>query len=191
MQVVLPTHVSQLIRGLATVGVLGAVAACGAPAPAEPPEPAPAAAQSDATAPGGAEAGGAEAGGASGHGHGSLSGLYAVQTGPLGVIATDGEGRIVYRRDTDTPTTSTCTDACAEEWLPVLAPEGRELELLGVDEELVGLLARPEGRQLTLAGWPLYHRADDSGLLDSTGRNGAEGIWFAITPDGEKATPTP
>lgn len=183
MQVVLPTHLSQLIRGLATVGVLGVVAACGAPAPAEPPDPAPAAAQSEEPA----EAGG----GGHGGGHGSLSGLYAVQTGPLGIIATDGEGRIVYRNDNDTPTTSTCTDACAEEWLPLLAPDGREPELLGVDEELIGLLARPEGRQLTLAGWPLYHRADDDGLLDTTGMNGAEGVWFAISPTGEKAAPTP
>jgi hypothetical protein len=36
---------------------------------------------------------------------------------------------------------------------------------------------------------PLYTVAGDEGAHDGTGANGAEGLWFAITPTGEKAAP--
>lgn len=154
----LPTH----LRSLAVAGLL-ALTACGA-APAAPPPP------------------------AAHSGHGAGVGLYAVQSGPLGVVTTDADGHIVYRHDADTPTSSACTGACAQVWLPIVVPPGAEPELLGVDPGDVGRLERPEGSQLTLAGWPLYHRADDDGGLTDAGEHGADGVWFAITPDGERAT---
>jgi hypothetical protein len=43
--------------------------------------------------------------------------------------------------------------------------------------------------QLTLAGWPLYRHRDDDGMLATAGQNGADGMWFVVTPKGEKATP--
>lgn len=154
-------------RLLAVAGLL-ALTACGvAPPPAAPPGPGPAA-----------------------HG-GAAVGLYAVQSGPLGVITTDAEGHLLYRSDADTadPPASACTGGCTDTWIPLVVPGGAEPELLGVDEALVGRLPRAEGDQLTLGGWPLYrHRDDDGGLLDA-GRHGAEGTWFAITPAGGKAVP--
>ncbi|GAA3240199.1 hypothetical protein GCM10017691_42010 [Pseudonocardia petroleophila] len=157
----LPPHLS---RVLAAAGLL-ALTACGAaPAPAAPP---------------------------AGHsGHAGGVGLYAVQSGPLGVVATDTDGHLLYRSDADSadPPTSTCTGECTRTWVPLTVADGAEPELLGVDEELVGRLARPDGDdQLTLAGWPLYHHVDDTGGLTDAGRNGADGIWFAVTPTGEKA----
>ncbi|HET6259344.1 MAG TPA: hypothetical protein VFE39_11895 [Pseudonocardia sp.] len=128
-------------------------------------------------------------------GHGSPGdagpSLYAVQSGPLGVVATDGAGHLMYRSDADSadPSTSNCSGSCAQTWLPVLVAAGQEPELLGVDAAAVGRLTRPEGTtQLTLAGWPLYRHRDDQGGLQSAGQNGADGIWFAITPTGDKAT---
>ncbi|MCU1665642.1 MAG: hypothetical protein JWR58_5707 [Pseudonocardia sp.] len=128
-------------------------------------------------------------------GHGSPGdagpSLYAVQSGPLGVVATDGAGHLMYRSDADTaaPSTSNCTGPCAQTWLPVLVAAGQEPELLGVDPAVVGRLSRPEGTtQLTLAGWPLYRHRDDQGGLQSAGQSGADGIWFAVTPTGDKAT---
>jgi predicted lipoprotein with Yx(FWY)xxD motif len=118
--------------------------------------------------------------------------LYAVQTGPLGVVLTDGSGHLMYRSDADTadPPTSTCVGPCAQTWLPVVVEPDQELDLAGVDEALVGRLQRADGAtQLTLAGWPLYRHRDDDGSLASTGQHGAEGIWFVVTPTGEKATP--
>ncbi|MHA6781580.1 hypothetical protein ACVGOW_11375 [Pseudonocardia saturnea] len=152
-------------RSLALAALL-VLTACGAPAPAAP---APAAHS----------------------GHAVAVGLYAVQSGPLGVVATDSEGHLLYRSDADTadPPTSTCTGDCAATWIPLVVADDAEPELLGVDEELVGRLERAEGDQLTLAGWPLYRHRDDTGGLLDAGRHGAEDTWFAITPSGGKAVP--
>jgi predicted lipoprotein with Yx(FWY)xxD motif len=153
------------------------LAACGAPEPAAPEPAPPAHAQHDAQ----------------GHGsHGGGASLWAVQTGPLGVVVTDGAGHLVYRSDADSadPPTSACTGACTETWIPLVVEPGQELDLAGVDDELVGRMPRADGTtQLTLAGWPLYRHRDDDGLLATTGQHGADGRWFVVTPSGEKATP--
>jgi predicted lipoprotein with Yx(FWY)xxD motif len=174
---------------------IAGAAACGTSAPAEPPAPDAAAAAAAPEGHGGGHGGHGSAGHGSG-GHGSpvvpAPTLYAVQTGPLGIILTDGSGHLIYRSDADsaTPPTSTCTDACAQTWIPVTAPPDQELDLAGVKEELVGRLQRPDGSsQLTLAGWPLYRNRDDDGSLATAGQNGADGRWFVVTPRGEKAAP--
>jgi predicted lipoprotein with Yx(FWY)xxD motif len=124
------------------------------------------------------------------HGGDSVQ-LWATQTAALGIIALDGAGRIVYRSDADgaNPPTSRCTGECTQRWVPLVVPEGQELDLLGVDTERVGTLRRDDGTlQVTLAGWPLYTVAGDQGAHDGTGAHGADGNWFAVTPTGEKAT---
>ena len=115
-----------------------------------------------------------------------------MQTGPLGIVATDGGGRLIYRSDADSaaPPTSTCTGDCTTTWTPLLVGPGQQLDLEGVSRDKIGRLVRPDGTtQLTLAGWPLYVRPDDDGNLASTGANGADGSWWAVTPTGDKATP--
>jgi predicted lipoprotein with Yx(FWY)xxD motif len=115
-----------------------------------------------------------------------------VQTGGLGVIATDGGGRVLYRSDADsaTPPTSACTGDCTTTWTPLLVADGQQLDLEGVRGEVVGRMQRPDGTtQLTLAGWPVYVHADDDGQLVGTGAHGAGGRWWAMTPTGEKAHP--
>lgn len=185
MRVVLPPHRLPFLRLAVGAAALAVTASCSA-APA-PPQAAPAPAAAATAAP---DAGHGAGHGGAGHGADGAGavGLYAVQSGPLGVVTTDADGHIVYRHDADTPTSSACTGACAQVWLPIVVPPGAEPELLGVDPGDVGRLERPEGSQLTLAGWPLYHRADDDGGLTDAGEHGADGVWFAITPDGERAT---
>jgi predicted lipoprotein with Yx(FWY)xxD motif len=182
-RLVLPRAVRRALPGpVLLVALLGA-AACGTPEQAAQEPAAPPSATHD--------------GGHGGHGgHGSAAvpapTLYAVQTGPLGVVLTDGSGHLVYRSDADTaePPTSTCEGPCAQTWLPVVVEPDQELDLAGVDDALVGRLQRADGTtQLTLAGWPLYRHRDDDGSLTSTGQHGAEGSWFVVTPTGEKATP--
>jgi predicted lipoprotein with Yx(FWY)xxD motif len=116
-----------------------------------------------------------------------------VQTGPLGVVLTDGSGRLIYRSAADSadPSTSNCTGACAETWLPIVADPGQKLDLAGVSETLVGRMQRADGSsQLTLAGWPLYRHRDDDGSLSTTGHHGEDGTWFVVTPTGgQAATP--
>ena len=115
--------------------------------------------------------------------------LYAVQTGTLGVVVTDGEGRVLYGSDADqtNPPQSHCTDACAQTWLPLTVPAGQEPQLLGVDEAAVGRLARPDGSsQLTLGGWPVYVNRSDDGQLKQAGPDLQSQGWFAMSPAGDE-----
>jgi len=179
-----------LTRPVLVVALLAA-AACGGP---EQDAPEPAAPPTEAQHGGHGAHGGGHGGHGGGHGaHGGGGGeLWAVQSGPLGVVVTDGGGHLLYRSDADRadPPTSTCVDACTQTWIPAVVEPDQELELAGVDNELIGRLQRPDGTtQLTLAGWPLYRHRDDDGTLGSAGQHGVDGTWFVVTPKGEKATP--
>jgi predicted lipoprotein with Yx(FWY)xxD motif len=115
--------------------------------------------------------------------------LWAVQSGALGVLVADGDGRPVYRfdRDSHQPSSTTCTGSCADAWPPVLIGN-QPPDLEGVNASLVGSIVRPDGqRQLTLAGWPLYRHAGDDGGLTSTYGNGDDNALFVIAPTGDKA----
>ncbi len=118
--------------------------------------------------------------------------LWAVQSGPLGVLVTDGDGLPIYRYDRDgtKPPTTACTGDCSKEWPPVVLAGNHQPELDGIDPALVGTLQRPDGqRQLTLAGWPLYRHTGDDGGLTTTYGNGLDHAWFAISPTGDRAKP--
>lgn len=111
-----------------------------------------------------------------------------MQTGALGVIVTDGAGRVVYgsNRDANNPPASRCTGQCSQEWQPMVVPPGQEPDLLGVDPEVVGRVARDDGSsQLTLGGWPVYVNRADDGALKSVAPN-TSGMWFVLTPRGQK-----
>ena len=164
-----------------TAGLVG-LAGCGsAPAPAAPPA---------AEAP--AEGGGH--GGHGGHGGGEADGqleLWAVQTS-LGVVVTDGTGDLIYRSDRDgsAPSASNCTGDCLATWQPVAADLNNPPVLLGVDQDVVGVVSRADGtNQLTIAGWPIY-RHIGTHTDEESQANGTDGVWFAIGPDGGKAAPT-
>lgn len=169
---------SRLLRCCVLVLVLAGTA-CGSQPPADPAAPAP-------------------AGDGAHSGHGPVNDpsapvvLFAVDTAPLGVVATDGGGRLLYRSDADSasPPVSNCADPCTATWTPLLIAEGQKLELAGVNGERVGRLPRADGSiQVTLAGWPLYVRPDDDGQLRTAGSHGAGG-WWAVTPTGDRAAGT-
>ncbi|MCO1658589.1 CopD family protein [Pseudonocardia humida] len=118
--------------------------------------------------------------------------LWAVQSGALGTVVVDTRYRLVYRNDRDSPRppTSTCLDAaCTGTWAPLLT-DGLPVVGRGVDQARIGALDRPDGgRQVTLDGWPLYLRVGEAPGLATTGANGTDGVWFAISPTGAKAAP--
>jgi predicted lipoprotein with Yx(FWY)xxD motif len=121
---------------------------------------------------------------------GATGGLVAVDSPQLGQIVTDSGGRTLYRFDKDTnkPSATHCTDACAAKWPPVVV-QGKP-ELNGVGSALVGSVARPDGTmQVTLNGWPLYRFAGDTAAGQANGQ-GVGGTWFASTPEGKKAQGT-
>jgi predicted lipoprotein with Yx(FWY)xxD motif len=125
--------------------------------------------------------------GMDGMGDGGLE-LYAVQTGSLGIVVTDGAGRLLYGsvHDANNPPTSRCAGSGAQEWQPLVVPPGQQPQLLGVDARTVGRLARADGSsQLTLAGWPVYVNRDDDGGMKVTSP-AAHGSWFVMTPQGGK-----
>ena len=182
-------HSRWILAALATVALAG----CAGPAaPKNPDSTSGAAAVAEAAASAQAEAPAAGAGGAAQPGSGRRVELWAVQSGPLGVLVTDGDGLPIYRYDRDgtKPPTTACTGDCAEEWPPVVLSGSGQPELDGIDPALVGTIQRPDGqRQLTLAGWPLYRHTGDDGGLTTTYGNGVDGTWFAISPNGGRAKP--
>jgi predicted lipoprotein with Yx(FWY)xxD motif len=109
----------------------------------------------------------------------------------LGTLVTDGQGFTLYRfdQDTNSPSASHCTDACATLWPPELANGSGSADLKGIDAKLVSTVTRPDGsHQLTLNGWPLYRYAPDTKPGETKGQ-GVDGTWFAATPTGDKAMP--
>ena len=119
----------------------------------------------------------------------SSAALMVTSNSSLGQIVTTGAGLTVYRFDKDTasPSKSNCTGGCASAWPPVLVTGSATPQVSGVSSSLVGEITRSDGsKQLTLAGWPLYTYAGDSGPGATTGQ-GSGGIWWAVTATGAKA----
>jgi predicted lipoprotein with Yx(FWY)xxD motif len=111
------------------------------------------------------------------------------ETADFGPILVDGEGYSLYvfMNDTQNSGASTCTDACATEW-PPLVTDGPPAAGEGVDEFLLSTLPRDDGStQVTYNGWPLYLFADDTAPGDTLGQglDDSGGLWFLISPDGE------
>jgi predicted lipoprotein with Yx(FWY)xxD motif len=118
--------------------------------------------------------------------------LETAQVAGLGQVVANASGMTLYRYEKDmaAPPTSNCNDACNATWKPFVAGEVPPM-LEGVQETQVGTVTRKDGsKQLTLNGWPLYLFAKDTGPGQANGQ-GANGTWFAITPDGGKASGTP
>ncbi|MEU4041351.1 SCO0930 family lipoprotein [Streptomyces antibioticus] len=126
--------------------------------------------------------GGSDAGAAGG------AGELAISAGTdLGKILTDGNGKTLYRFDSDTaePPKSNCDGDCATAWPPVAAADVTAGD--GIDKSLLGEVTRSDGtKQLTVAGWPAYYYAKDANAGDTTGQ-GVGNKWFALTPEGKKA----
>jgi predicted lipoprotein with Yx(FWY)xxD motif len=170
--------------GLAVVAL--SVSACGATGSTYGGSAAPVAATAapSAAAPAPAPAGaGTQAGGAL---------LNAVNNAQLGPIVTDSAGNTLYRFDKDTnhPSASHCTGACAVKWPPATVKDMKAMNnvaLNGVSSALVSCITRADGTmQLTLNGWPLYRFAGDTAPGQVNGQ-GVGGTWFASTPEGKKA----
>lgn len=115
--------------------------------------------------------------------------ISANSTAQLGTVVIDGAGWTLYRFDGDSaqPPVSSCVDACAEAWPPVLAEPESPLSAEGVPPEAIGTLTRPDGEvQLTIGGWPVYRFGGEQ-AAGATEGHGQDGRWFAVTPEGERA----
>jgi predicted lipoprotein with Yx(FWY)xxD motif len=115
--------------------------------------------------------------------------IQTEQQQPIGTYLTDGEGRSVYLFMADKENQSTCYDACAQAWPPVLT-EGQPQAGQDLDPQLLGTIERQDGSmQVTYGGWPLYYFVKDQGPGEIKGQDvmgfGAE--WYLVTPQGQVA----
>jgi len=116
--------------------------------------------------------------------------LRLVRKPGVGVYLSDPDGRALYVVEDGAGQPVSCTGDCAKQWPPVVLAGDKQPELDGIDPALVGFIQRPDGqRQLTLAGWPLYRHTGDDGGLATTYGNGADKVWYAINPNGDRAKP--
>lgn len=107
----------------------------------------------------------------------------------VGELLVDGEGRTLYLFEPDEEGEVTCTGGCADKWPPLVAVDGAEPEIgEGVDAALVSTVEDQAGaRVLTFEGWPLYrYTSDDLGEVTGSGKDQNGGVWWALTPDGER-----
>ncbi|MET8996864.1 SCO0930 family lipoprotein [Amycolatopsis sp. NPDC004169] len=118
---------------------------------------------------------------------GATAQLMTSTVDALGTVLADGEGHTLYRyaKDTAEPSSANCAGPCATTWPPLISDA--PAVAAGIDSALVGQVTRPDGRkQVTVAGWPVYRFAKDTGPGLALGR-GVSADWAPITPAGEKA----
>jgi predicted lipoprotein with Yx(FWY)xxD motif len=108
------------------------------------------------------------------------------RSGSLGTFLVGPNGRTLYLFKADTTKKSTCYDACAVAWPPLLT-SGRPKAAGKARKSLLGTSMRRDGkRQVTYKGHPLYYFIQDKMPGDTNGQDvdgfGAE--WYAVQPNG-------
>ena len=125
---------------------------------------------------------------------------YEVRTGQvkgLGTVLVDGKGLTLYLFVPDAQKgTSTCYNACAQAWPPLLLPAGTTVPLAGpgVNTALLGTTHRSDGTtEITYNKWPLYTWVGDSEPGQATGQgiNNNGGLWYVLSPQGTEITAAP
>jgi predicted lipoprotein with Yx(FWY)xxD motif len=120
----------------------------------------------------------------------TTGGEVTVRSTSLGAVATDSTGKTVYLLTADTASHLACTGSCLQIWVPVMAPStGAPKAGTGVTGAL-GTVARDNGKQVTLAGHPVYTYTADNGPGDTSGQgvNSFGGTWYAVTGTGSPVT---
>jgi predicted lipoprotein with Yx(FWY)xxD motif len=121
--------------------------------------------------------------------HSSAAGSVTIETHntSLGTVLTTAQGRTIYWFAIDTPTTSMCTGQCATFWPPVI---GTPTAMGGTSlPHTFGTITRSDGQtQATYNGRPLYTYMGDTatGQTNGNGKNLSGGLWYAMTPSGNK-----
>ena len=117
--------------------------------------------------------------------------IHTVKDAKLGTIIVNSKGFTLYRFDADSnhPPASHCSGTCAALWTAAPAANAKTLKAVkGIDHKLIGSVERAGGggKQMTIAGWPVYTYTKDSKAGQTNGQ-GVDGTWWAVTPTGAKA----
>lgn len=116
----------------------------------------------------------------------AAAGAATVATGETtdhGAVLTDADGMTLYAFLEDEQGDSTCYDACADAWPPLLT-DGDPAAEGDADASLLGTVERQDGGvQVTYDGQPLYLYTGDSASGDVNGF-GSGDVWYPVAPDG-------
>lgn len=104
----------------------------------------------------------------------------------FGKTIADDDGEALYLFDADTTTRSTCYDACAVAWPPLLTKKAPTVSS-ALDADLVGTTKRTDGtRQVTYNEHPLYYYVGDSpGVIKCQNVVEYGGRWLIVKPNGK------
>jgi predicted lipoprotein with Yx(FWY)xxD motif len=159
------------------------VGACSSAATPVPPTSAPATAAATA-APASSAPASAPASAAAGSPSEAAGETYtlAVVTGAgdLGKYLTgeDGKTLYVFKNDTVGDGKSSCYDACATNWPPMILDDGEKAVAGAGASGTIATITRTDGKkQVTYNGAPLYYFAADAAAGDTKGQ-GLNGKWF-------------
>jgi len=107
----------------------------------------------------------------------------------IGPLLVDEAGRSLYLFEADTTSSSTCYDACAQAWPPLLAGTATPKVEAGVTATELGTTKRKDGStEVTYNGHPLYYYVADTKPGDITGQalNQFGADWYVVGPSGSK-----
>ena len=113
--------------------------------------------------------------------------IGVAQKPATGSFLTDGTGRSVYLFLKDVGDSSSCYDACAAAWPPVLVAGPPATGDSAVRADLLGTTKRRDGAaQATYKGAPLYFYGDDKQPGDVHGQDKFEfgAKWYLVSPAG-------
>ncbi|MEX0785487.1 MAG: hypothetical protein WD939_02510 [Dehalococcoidia bacterium] len=114
-----------------------------------------------------------------GNGEPSAATVIATDNADLGTILTTTDGYTLYTFNNDSEGVSTCADACAQTWPPLLIPSGEPTAGEGVSGELATITRDDGGTQVTYDGLPLYYYSADPAPGDANGQAFGD-LWFVV-----------
>jgi predicted lipoprotein with Yx(FWY)xxD motif len=125
---------------------------------------------------------------------GAKATVKTVKNGTFGVVLVDGGGKALYRYTPDSKGKSVCTGQCLAYWPAlVVKATAKPTAGAGVKASLLGTIKAAHGmRQVTYAGYPLYHYKSDAAAGEFAGQ-GVDGTWYVVNSKGalvKKKAPT-
>ena len=118
----------------------------------------------------------------------SAAATVAIAKTRLGMILVDGKGRTLYDFVKDKGSMSTCYDACAALWPPLLT-NGKPHPGHGVRPALLGTTKRHDGKlEVTYNHHPLYYYVADGkpGQTTGQGLNQFGAPWWVLNAAGKE-----
>ena len=114
----------------------------------------------------------------------------AAANSPLGPLIVDGSGRTLYLFEGDTNNASTCYDACAQAWPPLLTSGSPDAGPNVNPADLATTTRRDGSAQVTFHGHPLYTFVADKNAGDTTGQglSAFGALWYVVGTNGAQIT---